>query len=204
MPKIAKATQQNIRKAAKILREGGLVVYPTETVYGLACDPFNEAAVERLLKAKGREGKPLPVAASSIQKARDIAIFTKKAEKLASRFWPGPLTIVLKHKKPLPQGVTLGTGTIGIRVPDQNVAVRLAELTGGYIVTTSANKSGVPSARTAEEAEAQIGSEVDLILDAGVTPLGQSSTIVDLTQDPPKILREGPIPSKSILEALAT
>jgi L-threonylcarbamoyladenylate synthase len=200
-PRILKATEEAIVEAAGIIRGGGLVIYPTETVYGLGCDPFNSSAVDRIIKVKGRENKPLPMIASSTEKAHRVAQFNAQAEKIVSDLWPGPLTLILKVRVTFPQGITLGLDTIGIRVPDHHVALRLAEISGGYLVSTSANKSGAPEPRRAEEAAAQIGQEVDLILDDGRSPLGHSSTILDLTAKP-NILREGPIPLKLILEVL--
>jgi len=200
-PRILKATEEAIVEAAGIIGGGGLVIYPTETVYGLGCDPFNSSAVDRIIMVKGREDKPLPIIASSTEKAHRVAQFNPQAEKIVSELWPGPLTLILKARVAFPQGITLGLDTIGIRVPDHQVALRLAELSGGYLVSTSANKSGAPSPRKVEEAVAQIGQEVDLILDAGRSPLGHSSTILDVTAKP-KILREGPISLKLILEVL--
>jgi len=200
--RILKVTEEAIVQAAEIIRGGGLVIYPTETVYGLGCDPFNSSAVDRLLRVKGRENKPLPIVAASLDKAREVALFNPQAEKIVSMLWPGPLTLVLKAQVTFPTGVTVGSDTIGIRVPDHEVAMRLAELSGGYLVSTSANKSGAPSPRRVEEAVSQIGQEVDLILDAGRSPLGHSSTVVDMTSGKPRILREGPIPLKLIMEVL--
>jgi len=200
--RILKVTEEAIVQAAEIIRGGGLVIYPTETVYGLGCDPFNSSAVDRLLRVKGRENKPLPIVAASVDKAREVALFNPQAEKIVSMLWPGPLTLVLKAQVTFPTGITLGSDTIGIRVPDHEVAMRLAELSGGYLVSTSANKSGAPSPRRVEEAVSQIGQEVDLILDAGRSPLGHSSTVVDMTSGKPRILREGPIPLKLIMEVL--
>ena len=200
--RILKVTEEAIVQAAEIIRGGGLVIYPTETVYGLGCDPFNSSAVNRLLGVKGRENKPLPIVAASLDKAREVALFNPQAEKIVSMLWPGPLTLVLKAQVTFPTGVTVGSDTIGIRVPDHEVAMRLAELSGGYLVSTSANKSGAPSPRRVEEAVSQIGQEVDLILDAGRSPLGHSSTVVDMTSGKPRILREGPIPLKLIMEVL--
>jgi len=202
LPRILKSTDEDLVQAAEIIRGGGLVIYPTETVYGLGCDPFNASAVDRLLRVKGRENKPLPIAAASVEKAREVARLNAQAEKIVSILWPGPLMLVLKAQVSFPIGVTSGSDTIGIRVPDHEVALKLAELSGGYLVSTSANKSGTPPPRTAEEAAAQIGSDVDLILDAGRSPLGHPSTVVDMTSGKPRVLREGPIPLKLIIEVL--
>jgi len=201
-PRVLKAVEEAIIEAAEIVRGGGVVVYPTETVYGLGCDPLNPEAVYRLLRVKGRGRKPLPVAASSVERAREIAYFTPLAERVASLFLPGPLMLILRAKVQFPRGVTCGLETVGVRVPDHPVALRLAELSGGCLVSTSANKSGEPPPRDVEEAVAQIGGEVDLILDAGPSPLGRPSTILDLTSEKPRVLREGPIPVERVLEAL--
>lgn len=200
--RVLKATEEAIAEAAVIIRGGGLVIYPTETVYGLGCDPFNPPAVDRLLKVKGRGNKPLPVAAASIERAREVAQFNPQAERIASEFWPGPLMLILKARAAFPSGVTCGLETIGIRIPDHPIALSLTERSGGYLVSTSANKSGELPPREAGDAAAQIGREVDLILDDGLSPLGLPSTILDLTQEEPRILREGPITRERIMEVL--
>ena len=200
--RVLKATEEAIAEAAEIIRGGGLVIYPTETVYGLGCDPFNPPAVNRLLGVKRRENKPLPVAAASIEKAREVAQFDPQAERIASGFWPGPLMLILKTRAAFPRGITCSLETIGIRVPDHPVALSLTERSGGYLVSTSANKSGEPPPRDLAEAVVQIGREVDLILDDGPSPLGLPSTILDMTSASPRILREGPLSLERIMEVL--
>lgn len=200
--RVRKASEEAVMEAARIIRGGGLVIYPTETLYGLGCDPFNSSAVDRLTEVKGRENKPLPIAASSLEKAKNVAHFTPEEEKVARRLWPGPLMLILKTKVPFPRGVTIGADTIGIRIPNQQVAMRLAELSGGYLVSTSANKSGAKPPRLAEDAEAQIGSKVDLVLDDGPCIIGYSSTILELTDSGPRILREGPVSLQQIIGIL--
>ena len=199
---IVEASEENIRKAAVIIRLGGVVIYPTDTVYGLGCDPANVDATRRICEIKGRADKPLPLACSDVETARRIVEFNPIAERLAEHFWPGPLTMVLPARVDYPIWVTHGARTLGVRVPDHQVARRLAKLSGGVIVSTSANKSGEPPPKTAQEAAEQIGGEVDLILDAGPAPLRQPSTVIDLSGDELWIIRPGPIRADDIRKAL--
>ncbi len=200
---ILKATVDNITKASRILNRGGLVIYPTDTVYGLGCDPFNIDAVKLIFKTKGDRKKPLPILASDIESIEKIAFLSRRARKLASKFWPGPLTLVLPKKSILPDVVTCNLGSVGVRIPMHDIANQLIRMSGGLLVGTSANKTGEIPARTAYEATALLGKEVKLILDAGPAPLGTSSTIVDLTSKT-KILRIGPISLKDVLNELNT
>ena len=199
---IVEASEENIRRAAVIIRLGGVVIYPTDTVYGLGCDPANVDATRRICEIKGRADKPLPLACSDVEAAKRIVKLNPIAEKLAERFWPGPLTMVLPAKVDYPIWVTHGARTLGVRVPGHPVARRLAKLSGGVIVTTSANKSGEPPPKTALEAAEQIGEEVDLILDAGPAPLKQPSTVLDLSGDELWIIRPGPIKAEDIKKTL--
>jgi L-threonylcarbamoyladenylate synthase len=196
-------TEENIRHTSQIVKRGGLVVYPTDTVYGLGCDPFNVDAVKRLIQTKGERKKALPLLASDTQSVT-VAHFSQAATRLADRFWPGPLTLILPKKSILPYAVTCNLDTVGVRVPDHEVALQLIRLSGGLLVGTSANKTGEQPARTASEALVQLGTEVDVILDGGVTPLGTPSTVVDLTSDSLKILRKGPISLEEIIQPLST
>lgn len=197
---ILKATTNNILVASRVVKKGGLVVYPTDTVYGLGCDPFNIKAVERVFKLKSDREKPLPLLVSDMESVKKVAHLPRKVEKLAARFWPGPLTFVL-HKKPqLPGVVTSKLNSVGVRLPRHKVAIRLIRLSGGFLIGTSANKTGEKPARTAREAMEVLGKEVNIFLDNGPTPIGRSSTVVDLTSEKPKILREGPISLEDILQ----
>lgn len=199
--KIIRATKVTIQSAAQIVKKGGVIVYPTDTVYGLGCNPFNENAVKRLFKIKGERTKPLPILASNIKEIEKIAQTTETTIKLAKKFWPGPLTMVLPKKSSLPNTVTCNLGSVAVRVPNHQVALELIRLSGGLLVGTSANKSGKKPSRTALDAAEQIGEEVDVILDGGSTPIGASSTVIDLTEERPKILRQGPIEIDDILKA---
>lgn len=196
--RILKASQSSISEAIRVVKFGGLIVYPTDTVYGLGCDPFNTLAVKRLIDAKGQRKKPLPILASDIEHIKTVAEVTETAEKLARKFWPGPLTIVLKKKPQLPEIVTFGRDTVGVRVPNHPVALELLRQGNGLLIGTSANISGKKSAVTAEDAAKQLGDKVDLILDGGRATLGKGSTVVNLADRRFRVERIGPISLKEI------
>ncbi|RLE55013.1 MAG: threonylcarbamoyl-AMP synthase [Candidatus Methanomethylicota archaeon] len=178
---------------ACVVRNGGIIVYPTDTVYGLGCDPFNIHAVERIFRVKRRGDKPLPILTLSISKALELGMFNNIALKLAENFWPGPLTLIVNKKGNLPERVTLGLKTVGLRVPNHKVALKLISLCGGYLIGTSANVSGYPPPTDALDALRQLGLSVDYYLDMGACPLGVPSTIVDVSTSKPIVLREGAI-----------
>lgn len=201
--KVLKATKTNILSTAKIVRQGGLVVYPTETVYGLGCDPLNVQAVKRILTVKGDRNKPLPVLAASLEYAERIATLSQNGRRLAAKFWPGPLTMVFPKKPALPDIVTFGLDSMGVRIPANEVALSLIDLSGGLLVGSSANISGEEPAQNVQELSEKLMDKVDVILDGGATVQGKPSTVVDLTSDKPRILREGPVSLKEILDALA-
>jgi L-threonylcarbamoyladenylate synthase len=182
-----------IQHAVDVLKNGGVVAFPTDTVYGLAVMPFNEMTVERLYIVKGRNStKAIAILIGDLgdlkKVVRDLNPF---AQKLARGFWPGPITFVLPSLENLPKNLSQNT-TIGVRMPDHPVALALLRQTGPLAVT-SANKSGQANANTAQEVLAQLGSRIHLILDGGITPGGVPSTVVDCTGSAPVILREGPI-----------
>ena len=197
--RILKTTEDNILTASRIVTSGGLVVYPTDTVYGLGCNPFNTEAVKRIFKVKGERDKPLPILASDVESIERIAFLSGKARKIATRFWPGPLTLVVPKKPVLPEIATCNLNSVGVRIPKHDVALRLIHLSNGLLVGTSANKTGAKPPCTAQGVAEQLREEVDVILDGGTT-LGVSSTVVDFTQQKPKILREGPICLEEILK----
>jgi len=200
---LLKATRNNIMVAARIVERGGLVVYPTETVYGLGCDPFNVEAVKRILKVKGDRRKPLPVLAASIGDADKVAFISQIGKRLAAKFWPGPLTLVFPKKPALPDFVTFGRDSVGLRIPDNDVALHLIRLSGGLLIGSSANRTGEEPPRTVQEISGELKERVDVVLDGGPTAQGRPSTVADLTLEKPRILREGPISLKEILDALA-
>lgn len=198
-----KPDRRVLERIGRLARQGALVVYPTDTVYGVGTNPLLEDAVKRLYRAKKRPlGKPVPVLASSIKHVERIAVLSEEARKLATRFWPGPLTIVVPAKPSLPPIVTGGSGKVGVRIPAHNIAKLLTEEAGGLIIGTSANISGRPPPRTAKEALRQLGNSIDVIIDAGPAPGGKPSTVIDLTTTPPKIIRKGPIEKKELEEVL--
>jgi L-threonylcarbamoyladenylate synthase len=200
---VLKATKNNIMVAARIVRRGGLVVYPTETVYGLGCDPLNVEAVKRILEVKGERKKPLPILAASIGDADKIAFVSSNGKKLAAEFWPGPLTMVFPTKAVLPDVVTFGWDSVGLRIPDSDVALHLIRLSGGLLVGSSANRSGEEPPRAVQEMSGELKEMVDVVLDGGASAQGKPSTVADLSSEKLRIVREGPISLKELLDALA-
>jgi L-threonylcarbamoyladenylate synthase len=197
------ATPENILRAATIIRDGGVIIYPTDTVYGLGCLPNITEAVKRVCVIKGRADRPLPIACVNTNKARNLVDFNPTAEKLAERFWPGPLMMVLPARVSYSIWVTHGSKNLGVRVPDHRIVQHIARLTGGFIISTSANRSGEEPFKTAGEAAENLGKEVDIVLDAGEAPGGQPSTVIDLSGESACILRKGPITDIQIMEALS-
>lgn len=197
-----KADEEGLRVAAATMRNGGVVIYPTETVYGIGCLPSDPDATMRICEIKGRAEKPLPLVCSDTEMARKVVQFNATAEKLAEAFWPGPLMFILPSKVVYPMWVTHGKSTLGLRVPGTEVPRKLAQLAGGVIVSTSANISGEPPATTAKEALSKTGFKVDLVVDGGPSPGGKPSTIIDLSGKEMWILRSGPISGTQIMETL--
>ena len=181
-----------IREAADLLRRGGVVAFPTDTVYGVGASVFRPAAVRRLYRLKRRDrSKPLAVLVESVAAAAPlIRGIPRQAKLLISRFWPGPLTLILPAS-PLGRRVTGGRPTIGIRVPGGAVAKALLRACGVPLAATSANASGKPAAISAAAVRRALGKSVDCVLDGGRTVLAQESTVVDATQLPFRLLREG-------------
>lgn len=195
---VLKATKENIKTAAQIVKNGGIIAFPTETVYGLGCDPQNMEAVQSLLTVKGDRKKPFPVLVASLEDATRVAQVSNNGKKLATKFWPGPLTIVFPKKGVLSDIVTFGLGSVGLRVPNNQVALSLIQLSGGLLIGSSANLTGEKPPRSVLEMSEKLKETVDLVLDGGSTSEGVPSTVVDLTSDEIKILRKGPISLKQI------
>lgn len=191
-----------VARAAGLLRAGDLLIYPTDTLYALGGRALDAAAGARVRAAKGREeGKPLPLVAADTDQARRLCgAWPAAVERLAGRFWPGPLTLVLPAGAGVPAEVTAGTGTIAVRVPALALTRRLCA-EAGPLVSTSANRAGAPPPRTCAEAVRSVGAAAALALDAGPgRPL--SSTIVDLAGAEPRLLREGPVAWADVLDVL--
>ncbi len=197
-------TQMNmdiINAAGQILKQGGLVAFPTETVYGLGANALDEEAARKTYAAKGRPSdNPLIVHIASLE---DLYPITKKvpekAVALAEKFWPGPLTMIFEKSELVPYGTTGGLETVAVRMPDNEVALALIRAGGGYVSGPSANKSGRPSPTMARHVLDDLEGRIDMILDGGPVHIGVESTIVDMTVEPPMILRPGAV-TKEMLE----
>ena len=191
-----------IREAADLIRRGLVVAYPTDTLYGLAVDPRNAGAVRRLFALKGRaESSALTLIAADLAHVRVAGEMTPDAERLAARWWPGPLTIVVRAGGILAREMLAGGSTVGIRIPDHAVAIALARDAGFPITATSANRSGETAAATADAVAAALP-EVDAIVDGGPVRGGAPSTIVDVASAPVALLRQGVVPWDKVLRSL--
>jgi L-threonylcarbamoyladenylate synthase len=194
----------HIKEAAGILRAGGLVAFPTETVYGLGADARNPMAVARIYEAKGRPAtNPLIVHCHDLPAVQAVvSAWPPTAAKLAKGFWPGPLTLVLPRSKSIAEAVSAGRDTVGVRIPDHRVMTAVVESFGGPVAAPSANRSTGVSPTTAAHVLEDLDGRVDLILDGGPCPIGIESTVLDLTPDPPRLLRPGKITAGMIGECL--
>ncbi len=186
---------KSVEEAARIVRDGGVVAIPTDTVYGLACDMCNEEAVRRIYAIKGRPAHlPLIVMlAAASQWSLAAASATPYALEMMEKFWPGALTIILPARPELPELVLGGGSTVGLRIPDHNIARELLHLAARPLATTSANRSGSPAPDNATWVAEELGDDVDYILDGGTCPGGMASTVLNCAVEPPCILRPGPI-----------
>lgn len=203
-PLVLPATADAIERAADVLRRGGLVAFPTETVYGLGADALNAAAVQRIFDAKGRPPtNPLIVHVRDVAVAQALAdAWPPTAQHLAEQFWPGPLTLVLNKNESVPAITTAGGETIALRVPAHPVALELLRAADVPIAAPSANRSTRVSPTTADHVRAGLGARVDLILDAGPTSGGIESTVLDLTTALPRVLRLGLVTPEALESAL--
>lgn len=192
-----------IRRASEVLAAGGLVAFPTETVYGLGGDATCAAAVDAIYAAKGRPAdNPLIVHLAGAERLTDLVTVPPVALRLAERFWPGPLTLVLPARKGLPGSLTRGLNTLAVRVPDHPVALALLRRSGLPVAAPSANRSGRPSPTTAEHVLQDLDGRLKLILDGGPCREGIESTVLDLSRDRPTLLRPGAIRREQLQEAL--
>jgi len=183
-----------LRAAADVLRAGGAVAFPTETFYGLAAAALDPAAVKRIFALKGRpDSKPLLVLVDSVAMAEAVADVGEPARALMRRYWPGALTLVLPARAIVPSDVTAGTGTLGVRVSSHPIAHGLVRALGEPVTAPSANPTGLEPPTTAGAVAAYFPEGLDLVLDGGPTAGGAPSTVLDLTVDPPKIIRQGAV-----------
>ena len=194
---------EEIARAARLIRDGKLVAFPTETVYGLGANALDAAAVRRIFELKGRPStSPLIVHVSSIEMARELAAeWPPLAEELARRYWPGPLTLVLRKSPQIPDEVTAGLPTAGLRMPSHPVALELIEAARVPIAAPSANRFTSLSPTTAEHVRCAFGNELEMILDGGPTDVGIESTVVSLSGEKPVLLRPGMISLPDIAAA---
>jgi L-threonylcarbamoyladenylate synthase len=185
-----------IRQAAEALRRGGLVAFPTDTLYALGADALAPDAIERVLAVKGRHhGKPLSVMVPTVEAAQGLVNhLPDSVRSLMRTFWPGPLTIVMTASAKVPEALRGATATIGLRIPGGVVAQAVLAAFGGPIIGTSANKSGGADPADARTVQRTIGGQIDMILDGGRVSLGVPSTVIDCTGEPARLLREGAIP----------
>ncbi len=194
---------EELARAAQVIRASGLVAFPTETVYGLGANALDAAAVRRIFEAKGRPTtSPLIVHVDSVEMARElVGEWPPAAEKLAAAFWPGPLTLVLPKRPVIPDIVTAGLATVGVRVPSHPVALELVRLAGVPIAAPSANPFTRLSPTSAEHVREMLGGRVDVVLDGGPAAVGIESTVLSLAVVPPALLRPGGV-SRRQIEAL--
>lgn len=207
MKVVHEETIQSLNAAASIVRQGGVVIVPTETFYALAADPFQNDAVRRIFTSKSRSPtKPLPLIAASVDDVKGmVAPLQRTAYILMDRFWPGSVTILFRPARPLAELVTGPDGKIGVRVPTPCPALRLAQRVGGFITATSANVSGDPDPDMVERIAPEVRNAVDLIMDLGPAPGGKPSTVIEpLDSGEVRILREGAVPGVDIRQFLAS
>lgn len=199
-----KLNKDSIETAGKILREGGLVAFPTETVYGLGADALNEKAAEKIYAAKGRPSdNPLIIHIAKLEDLETIAdIIPESAVTVAEKYWPGPITMVFEKSDVVPYGTTGGLDTVAVRMPSDEIAREIIEAGGGFIAAPSANTSGRPSPTAAEHVIEDLNGKIDMIVDGGTVDIGVESTILDMTVNPPMILRPGAITKEMLTELI--
>lgn len=192
--KLAEATEQELREAGKIIREGGLVAFPTETVYGLGADAMNEEAVRNIFATKGRPAdNPLIVHVCDRDMVDRVCFVSETAQKLMDAFWPGPITLLLPKKDCVPTATTAGLPTVGVRMPDHPAALALIRESGVPIAAPSANLSGRPSPTTAKHVYEDMNGRIEMILDGGDCRVGVESTVLDVSGPEPVVFRPGAV-----------
>ena len=203
MDKLSGRVALQVDRAIEILKDGGIVAFPTDTVYGLGGDVFNRKAAEKIYKVKQRpRDLPLPVLLADREQLSAVVDSVPEVAKfLMRRFWPGGLTLVMSKRASLPDIITAGSDKVAVRIPNHVVPLALIHGLGAPMIGTSANINDKPSPVTAEEVEQQLGSQADLIIDMGRCPGGIESTVVDVTGETPTVLRHGMIPEGEIKRA---
>ncbi len=194
-----------IKEAIDILKMGGTIVYPTDTVYGLGCNALDEIAVRHIFDIKNRSSKPLPILARDMKWVEELVSLNDQQRKLANKFWPGKFTLVLPKKDIVPPIVTTGLPTVGIRIADHAFTDKLLGAFGYPLVSTSANVSGEPATGDIDSIIASLSTQPrrpDLVIDAGVLPPSNSSVVIDCSTDKPKVLRVGPSKPEDLLKLL--
>ena len=198
--------EEDIRRAGQLLRQGGVVAIPTETVYGLAADATNPQAVQKIFEAKGRpQDNPLIVHIASLEELPALVRqVPDAAKKLAETFWPGPLTMIFYKSEKIPAETSAGLDTVGIRMPQHLAARQVIQAAGVPLAAPSANRSGRPSPTTAEHVMNDMKGRIDAVLDGGPCQVGVESTVVDMTGDVPRVLRPGAVTREQILRVLGS
>lgn len=206
-PENLRESEEAIIEAAKTMLDGGLVVFPTDTVYGLGCDATNEQAIRKIFQIKKREkGRSLPIVVRDLEMAKKITLIDKRLERALALIWPGAVTVILLSKFKLPEALSGGRRTLGLRIPDYKLTYLLSENTGRPYVATSANISGEPATVKISQALKYFEKNIykpDLVLDAGDLRFSEPSTVLDLSSGKPKITRIGPVDRKKLLEILS-
>jgi L-threonylcarbamoyladenylate synthase len=194
-----------VQQAVEALRRGGLVAFPTDTLYALGADALAADAIERVLLVKGRHrGKPLSILVPSVEAIVALGVSLGDGVRdLMQAFWPGPLTVVVKAPGRFPAALTAATGTIGLRIPGGVVAQSMLAAFGGPIIGTSANKAGGADPADAKTVQRALGGQIDLILDGGRVALGVPSTVIDCSVEPARLLREGAVPRATLAAKIA-
>lgn len=196
-----------VREAIRVLEAGGVIIYPTDTLYGIGCNALDEKAIKKVFEIKERlMSKPLPIIVRNIKWAKEFAYVNKRNQEILNKVWPGKVTVVLPKKETIPDILTAGHKTIGLRIPDYPLVERLLRIFGYPITSTSANISDEESTqdinKIIETFSKRLTKQLDLILDVGILPKSDPSAILDLTTDKTKILRSGPSKSEEFLKLL--
>jgi L-threonylcarbamoyladenylate synthase len=201
---ISVSSEENLEEAikltVKLIDKGEIIAFPTDTLYGLGCDAFNVQAIKKLYQIKKRDfSKPINVLIGSEEQLPFITdIISPIIEDIIKEFWPGDLTLILNKRREVPDVLTAGLNTIGVRMPDNSVTLRMIREIGKPLATTSANISGKPSITNAQQIIENFNTRIPLILDGGDSKIGQESTIISLVTSPPKIVRQGSLPLKKL------